>query len=105
MTIDLVENPQVRSGNAGNANTRQYDQPLDLAPRPYEPRQKQQFRLNEEAMKAMSLGATLDGQLHVFCYVTPWLAVPTFRNVLLLQCSFNVFLGHNHGSLVAERLA
>ena len=58
-----------------------------------EARQKEQFRLNEEAMKAMSLGATLDGPLHVFCYVTPSMTVPTFRNVLLLQCSFNHLLG------------
>ena len=58
-----------------------------------EARQKQQFRLSEEAMKAMSLGATLDGPLHVFCYVTPRVTVPTFRNVLLLQCSFNFLLG------------
>ena len=58
-----------------------------------EARQKQQFRLNEEAMEAMSLGATPEGPLHVFCYVTPRVAVPTFRNVLLLQCSFNFFLG------------
>ena len=70
-----------------------------------EARQKQQFRLNEEAMKAMSLGATPEGPLHVFCYVTPRVAVPTFRNVLLLQCSFTSFLGHYLGSLVGERLA
>ena len=56
-------------------------------------RQKQEFRLNEEAMRVMSLGATPEGPLHVFCYVTPRVAMPTFRNVLLLQCSFNFLLG------------